>query len=115
MFQIQQLPTNPNQQQNLILPDGTIITFSMQYYPQQQCWVMNLSYGAFQLNGVQITVNPNILRQFRNQIEFGLSCFSTSTLREPTQQQDFSSGLFQLNILSAEEVQEYEAFLSSNK
>lgn len=52
-----------------------------------------------------------MLNQFRNQIPFGLGCFTT-LLREPTQQQDFSSGSFNLYILSQTEVTEYANLLT---
>lgn len=52
-----------------------------------------------------------MLNQFRNQIPFGLGCFTT-LLREPTQQQDFSTGNFNLYILSQSEVTEYANLLA---
>jgi len=54
-----------------------------------------------------------MLNQFINQIPFGLGCFTT-LLREPTQQQDFSSGNFNLYILDQTEIDEYAILLSNN-
>lgn len=115
MLQIQQITSDPNQAQTVILQDGTQLQMSLYYSVGQYGWFMNLQYGSnFTLNGVRVTVSPNILRQWGNELPFGLGCFQTTAPREPTQQQDFSSGLFQLYILSSTEVTEYNQFLSDN-
>lgn len=111
MLLIQQVTTNPLQKQNLILPDGTAVSLTIYYRPQQIGWFINeLAYADFVLHGVRITNSPNILNQFRNQIPFGLGCFSAAN-REPTQQEDFSTGASKLYILTEAEVLEYVEFL----
>lgn len=67
--------------------------------------------GPFTINELRVTNSPNMLNQFRNQIPFGLACFSTQD-REPTQQQDFSSGASKLYLLSQEEVTLYAELLA---
>lgn len=85
------------------------------YYSQQQYgwYFLNLTYGSLTLQGLRITSSPNILYQWKNQIGIGLMCSSATANREPSQLQDFSSGLFNLFILTADEVASYEAFLSA--
>lgn len=98
----------------MLLPDGTQINISLYYSPQQYGWfVTDLTYGSFEIQGLRITVSPNMLHQFRNQLPFGIACFITTANREPTQQQDFSSELFQLFVLDATEVEQYTEFLAS--
>lgn len=112
MYIIQQVTSDPLQRQTLILPDGTSLTMTIYFRPLQAGWFINeLVYGSFILQGVRLTVSPNILRQFKNQIPFGLACLGNNTNREPTQQQDFSSKAFSLYILSAAEVIAYENYL----
>lgn len=112
MYLIQQVTNAPLQQQSLVLYNGAILSLTFYYSNQQQGWfINNLTYGTFILNGLRIVVNPNMLNQFRNQIPFGLGCFTT-LLREPTQQQDFSSGNFSLYILDQSEIDEYAILLS---
>lgn len=112
MFIVQQITSDPLQRQTLILPDGTSLTLTMYFRPMQTGWFINeITYGSFSLTGLRITVSPNMLRQFKNQIPFGLACYGNKTNREPTQQQDFSSGAFSLYLLSKQEVQQYEDFL----
>lgn len=112
MYLIQQITSNPLQQQSLILYNGNVLSLTLYFIPLQQGWfITNLTYNSFILNGVRITVSPNMLNQFRNQIPFGLGCFTT-LLREPSQQQDFSSGNFNLYILNQNETEEYAQLLA---
>lgn len=110
MYQVQNTTTNALQQQNLILPDGTIINFVIRYAPLQYGWFLDLSYGQFSLNGLRITNSPNMLFQWKNILPFGLACFSTEG-REATQQEDFASGEATLYVLTAAEVQAYIDYL----
>jgi hypothetical protein len=115
MYQIQQISDSARQNQTLTLPDGTQINISMYYSNLQQGWFFsNITYGTFVLNGLRITVNPNMLYQWKNILPFGINCFSDSTTREPSQQEDFSSGLFKMYVLSAAEVAEYTAYLTNS-
>lgn len=112
-FQIQNIVAQTNQQQACILPDGTQLIIQMYYSQQQYGWYFTiLTYGSLQLNGLRITVSPNMLYQWKNKISIGLACTTTAN-REPTQLQDFSSGLFQLYILTADEVLSYTKFLQT--
>lgn len=114
MYIIQQITTSPSQELSLILYNGNILTLTLYYSNQQQGWFFNnITYGTFILNGTRITVSPNMLNQYRNQIPFGIGCFTT-LLREPTQQQDFSSNNFNLYILDQTEIDEYATLLSQN-
>ncbi len=116
MYQIKSVTDNAKQRQVLVLPDGTQIQFSIYYVPQQIGWfIRNLTYKTFVLDGIRICNSPNLLHQYRNQIPFGLACFSQYTKREPTQQKDFSSSSAKLYVLSAEEVQQYTEFLSNGQ
>lgn len=112
MLQVNGITTDSLQEQTLLLPDGTGIVMTLYFMPMQYCWlIQSLVYGDFQLNGLRICNNPNMLRQFINQIPFGLACYTTGN-REPTQQQDFQSGNSILYLLTADEVAQYEEFLS---
>lgn len=112
MYQIKQITNDPLQKQTLILPDGTSLELVLYFIPMQYAWVIqSLTYGEFVLNGVRVCNSPNMLYQFKNQIPFGIACFSTNA-REPSQQDDFTSGASTLFILTAAEVEEYAEILS---
>lgn len=112
MYSIPQITDAPLQSMSLILPDGSVAQLTIYFVPMQYGWVItSLTYSSFTLNGLRVTNNPNMLHQFRNQIPFGLACFSTSD-REPSQQEDFSSGASALYILTSDEVEEYAEILA---
>lgn len=112
MFQIQNITADARQKQTLVLDDGSFVEISIAFVPMQQGWfITSLVYGDFVLNGLRICNSPNMLYQFRNQIPFGLACFSNQE-REPSLQDDFFSGASRLFVLSEEEVDAYVGFLS---
>lgn len=113
MLLINQITANANQQQVLILPDGTSMTLVLYFSSMQFGWfIKSLTYGSFTLTGLRISNNFNMLRQWKNILPFGMACISDGQ-REPTLIQDFFSGASKLYILTAAEVQEYEGFLTS--
>lgn len=113
MYLIQQVTSDALQKQNLVLPDGSQVSLTIYFRPMQFGWfVDNLTSGTFILNGLRITNSPNMLYQFKNQIPFGLACYSTNN-REPSQANDFSSGASKLYILTAAEVEAYTEFLKN--
>jgi hypothetical protein len=112
MFQIQNLTSDSRQKQTLVLPDGSQIQISIYFVPMQFGWfITSLIYKDFTLNNLRISNSPNMLHQFRNQIPFGLACFSAQN-REPSLSDDFSSGASKLFVLDANEVNYYAELLS---
>lgn len=113
MLLIQNLTDDPLQDMSLVLPDGTQVFLEIYFRQYQQGWFINtISYGSnFLIQGLRISNNPSILRQWKNLIPFGLACYSAAN-REPSLIQDFSSGNSKLYILTAAEVAQYEIFLS---
>jgi len=114
MQQIQQISSAPQQQQIVILTDGTQIGLQLYYSQQQYGWFATVSYGSsFIVNNIRLCVSPNLLYQWKNLLPFGIGCFITTANREPTQITDFSSNLFQLYVLDSAEVATYSKYLSS--
>lgn len=111
MLKITSLTNDPYQKQTLFLPNGEPVVLYLYFRPMQYGWfIQRLEYGDFVLNGVRITNSPNILFQFMNKLPFGLACYSKDN-REPTQQDDFTSGASVLYILTEEECQGYLEFV----
>lgn len=111
------LTSNPKQQIPVILADGTTLNIGLAFFSMQSGWFftsLNWNNGQWVENGRRVVSHPNMLRQYRNIIPFGLACFTTGN-REPTQQQDFSSGASALYILSASEVLDFEVWLQGRK
>lgn len=89
------------------IDDGSIITCNLRYLSTQQGWVMDISNGDFTVNGLFLTVAPNILRQWSNVINFGIAV-TTIDNYEPFYLDDFSSQRTSMFLLSSSEVQQIE-------
>ena len=112
MLQITNITSQPIQNLGLTLPDGSNAVLQIYFRPMQYGWFINsLTWNSFTLQGFRISNSPNMLRQWKNKLTFGMACFSTGN-REPSLILDFSSGNSNLYILTAAEVQEYEEYLS---
>lgn len=109
---INQITNNSRQRQIVPLEDGSSFELAIYFMPMQYGWfIEELIYGDFTLKCLRITNSPNMLRQFQNKLPFGLACISLDE-REPSQQEDFSSGASALYVLTAAEVEQYEDYLS---
>ncbi len=86
---------------------GLNITMTLRFMPSQQMWVMDLAQGAFIANGIQIVAAPNLIRNFRNIIQFGMACLTTDGL-DPFYIDDFSNQRVGLYLLTAAEVVQIE-------
>lgn len=120
MQQIDGLTTYPNQQLTLKLLDGSILKMTLIFLESQNGWFFkNLDWnnGQWIENGRRITTHPNMLRQYKNIIPFGLACYTINN-REPTQQQDFTptevggTAASSLFILTAQEVIDVDKAIS---
>lgn len=113
MYQVQNITSDPYQKQTLSLPDGSSVGLTIRFIPMQYGWfIQELSYKTFTLQGFRIINSPNMLHQFRNQLPFGLGCFTVAD-REPSLAEDFSSLQTVLYILSAAEVAQFAGFLNA--
>lgn len=112
MLEITNITNDPAQVQNLVLEDGTSIRFQIRFVQMQLHWVIEeMVYGDFVSRGITLVLSPNVLRKYKNILPFGLACFSEDG-RDPQLLDDFSSGNCRLFILTSDEVQEYEDYLS---
>lgn len=113
MYIVNNITANSKQAQNVLLPDGTSITVRFEYKPLQSGWFFTeITYGNFTLHGLRMCTAPNILRQFRNMIPFGIMV-ATQNNAEPTQQMDFFSGFAQMYVLTKDEIAQMETFLTN--
>lgn len=99
-----------NAQQRFFLTGnpGARITMTLRYMATQNIWVMDLQQGTFIANGIAIVANPNLLRCFKNNIDFGIACRTINGL-DPYFIDAFETGAASLYLLSAEEVLQVEA------
>lgn len=107
MKTINEFTSEPKQKHVLTLEDGTVINITFEYRANQIGWFMSLTYEGRAFNNRRIVTSPNMLRQFKNIIPFGLGC-STTDGGEPTFQEDFSSKRAIFYLLNADDVQGVE-------
>lgn len=107
MNQINTLSDDADQQVYYALPDGTVATLQFTYRSAIQRWSLDLSYGTVTLKGFNLCVHPNILRQWRNLIPFGMAIVSTDG-QDPVAINDFLTGRITVFMLLQEEVAEVE-------
>jgi len=115
--QISGITADPIQQLGLLLPDGSQVQWTLTYRPQQQGWYYDISWpnptnptSPFNLQGVRLVCSPNILRQYRNQIPFGIMISTVGSV-EPVNPGDFQNGVVTAILLAAADVALVESTL----
>lgn len=91
---------------------GERIVLDLRYMPSQEIWTMSLSQGAWSVNGMNVVGSPNLLRCFKNVIDFGLACVTDNGL-DPYFPDQFENGSARLYLLTADEVAQIETTLFS--
>ena len=108
MKQITSFTSAPSQSWQIILDDGTLVSILLRYCDNQKGWFYSLSYGTFSVTNRRLVTGPNILRQFRAVIPFGIALL-TSDGQEPVLIDDFQTGRASFYVLNDEDVAAVEA------
>ncbi len=103
MLYINKLTNDASQQLILTGIPGIQITMTLRYMPRTQRWVMGVAYGDVSIQGVAVVGSLNLLRQFKNNIPFGISCVCSSGL-DPYAVDDFINQAANLYLLNADDV-----------
>ena len=98
------LTGQPKQQMTLQIADGTQASFYLEYREQQTGWFWDLTWGVHTINGNRLTTFPNILRQWKNILPFGISVLTSGNV-EPLNQTDLVDGTATLLFLTDTDVQ----------
>lgn len=113
MYALSQISSDSLQTLTVVLQDGSSFFMQVYFRPMQYGWFLqSLTYQSFSLSEIRIVNSPNLLHQWRNILPFGLACYSAQN-RDPSLQEDFSSGASQLYVLTAEEVAQFAEALSN--
>lgn len=93
----------------LVLENNETADFHIRYCARMLSWYFDISYGETTINNVKVVLHPNILRQFKNVLPFGLMFFTDNgSPVEPFQVTDLQTGRVKMAILNEEEVQQVE-------
>lgn len=104
--------SNDAKQKHTILleKDNSPIVIYLTYKPTQLGWFMDVEYETkgFAVYGIRVTMDTNILNQWRNILPFGIVCYCDDA-QEPLSIEDFLVGRAHLAVLDEAEVQEVVA------
>lgn len=112
MKQIDNLSSESDQLIQINLEDGSLVSFEFVYKPAIQRWVFNVAFDTFEADNLNLCLHPNILREFRDKLPFGLACTSTDGA-DPAFIEDFSSARVAVYLLSAAEVLQVETAIDT--
>lgn len=102
------LTDQPKQTTTIVLADGSRATLALEYRPNQLCWVYGLTWGEIEILGCQLVASPNIVRQFRTRLPFGIAVITAGNI-DPTDQEAFVNGSCSVYLLDADDVADVEA------
>ena len=101
---IDSLTSDANQVIRVALDDGSKIDLSLSYLQNQSGWFYSIKYGSIlTINNKRLVNSPNMLRQFKNFLPFGLACLVTDGF-EPVYIDDFTKGRALVYVLNATDV-----------
>ncbi len=100
---IDNITDQASQLTRIILEDGTLMSLTLNYHPTVQRWVADISHPDLTVSGINLTQNPNVLREWRNLINFGLACVAQDGV-DPFDVEDFANGRVQLLSMNQSDV-----------
>ena len=100
----------PKQFYQLVLDTNEVADFHIRYYPRMLSWYFDIAYKDININNVKVVLHPNILRQFKTKLPFGLMFYTENESPvEPFQITDFQTGRVKMAILNEEEILQVES------
>lgn len=82
---------------------------TLSYKPNQFAWFFDLTWQEFTTTNQQLTMSPNILRQYRNILPFGIICSNNNNL-DPLVLESFVTDT-KLYLIDSSEIISLEAAL----
>lgn len=73
MIQITTLDDSYKQILSFLIDGYDAIAITLEFKPLQYSWFISLTWGVFSLNNEIVVVSPNMLRQFKDIIPFGIA------------------------------------------
>lgn len=92
----------------LLTDNNDKVDLYLTYKPRVESWFFNFKYKDIEANNLTVCLHPNILRQFRRNIDFGLA-FASTTKIEPFSIEAFSSGKCEIILLNKDDVDYIES------
>lgn len=107
MLYINKITNAANQQLLLTGIPNLQINMTLRFMPRIQQWIVGVDDGTNSIQGISVVTGPNILRQWKNILSYGIACLRTDGL-DPYQINDFSGQVANLYLLDAMDVAQVE-------
>ncbi|WP_299074731.1 hypothetical protein [uncultured Paraglaciecola sp.] len=107
MRYINRITENSNQRFILTGIDGIRIEARLRFMPRIRRWMLDVIYNDVCIKGVPVCNSLNMLRQYRDQIPFGISCISIDGI-DPFRIDDFKTTRSSLFLLDESDVEQVE-------
>src|SRR4051812_11454805 len=98
MQKLNNLTDAADQLMTVTLDDGSTLQLELFYRPGIQRWTVDIIHPLLNMKGFNLALGPNILRQWRNLIPFGIAV-DTVTGLDPMNAEDFAQGNNSIYIL----------------
>jgi hypothetical protein len=106
MKTIRNLTADAKQRFSVVIDGYDAADCFLEFKSSQDAWFFSMSWGTFSINNEKIVVAPNILRQFKNVLPFGILVTGIDALDPIAIDSWVNNNTF--NVLSADEVAQVE-------
>lgn len=100
---MQQITITENSTIEIINAKNETYTGYINYNSSRQGWFLDLVSDSFKIYGIRITSVPNILRQWKDKLGFGI-CVLTENKSEPFFLEDFNTGRAKMYLLEPDDL-----------
>lgn len=100
---MQQIAITENSTIEIINAKNETYTGYINYNSSRQGWFLDLVSDSFKIYGIRMTSVPNILRQWKDKLGFGI-CVLTENKSEPFFLEDFNTGRAKLYLLEPDDL-----------
>lgn len=101
---MQQITITENSTIEIINAKNETYTGYINYNSSRQGWFLDLVSESFSIYGIRMTSVPNILRQWKDRLGFGI-CVLTENKSEPFFLEDFNTGRAKMYLLEPDDLE----------
>lgn len=107
MRQINKLNSDARQEAFLTGNAGQRIKMTLRFMPTLRLWIFGCTLGDFTIDGIPVLCSENMLRGYKNLIDFGIACWTRDGL-DPRDITDFETGYAVMYLLNRDDIDAVE-------
>jgi hypothetical protein len=96
-----------------VLDNNETVYFKFYYVDDFVSWYYDMTYQDFSINGNKILLGFDLLSQYKNILPFTLACTSSQDIENPSFEDSFFSGQYNMYTLTREEAGEVNDFVNA--